>query len=126
MRRASASIRYAPLCGISLTVMSRWAISFSPASLAWAAGNSAQHHEITSNPRLGRGGSQLHLNGAPDHKSDAVAGLQQGLLIRILVGGRRPIPEDGLQFCIFGSDYVIARSNQRFYCEPVGLLATLN
>ncbi len=32
----------------------------------------------------------------------------------------------GLQFCIFGSNYVSAGLNQRFSCEPVGLLATLN
>ncbi len=32
----------------------------------------------------------------------------------------------GLRFCIFGSDYVNLGRQQRFYCEPIGLPATLN
>ena len=31
-----------------------------------------------------------------------------------------------LRFCIFGSDYVNIGRQQRFYCEPIGLLATFN
>ncbi|MGA3027172.1 MAG: hypothetical protein ABSF98_20630 [Bryobacteraceae bacterium] len=35
--------------------------------------------------------------------------------------------QKGLRFCVFGSDYVNQRCQQRFYCEPVGLLpAPLN